>query len=922
MGRIQSNIGLITGIPITDTVDKLMQLANRPRDLLAARTEALKEEQVAVTGLAALLASLQYSVKNLGKADLYDQRAVSSSNPDVLAATVTGEPSKGTYLLTPARMAQYHQLLSSGLKSDSDPLGGGALAFRFGPHVEQGLSLDVLRGGEGIVRGAIRITDRSGASAEIDLSTVRTVDDVLEAINTATAINVTATVQGGRIRLVDHTGQTVSNLRVQEVGGGTTAAALGLEGIDVAADAADGQDVLWLSEDLDLDLFNDGSGVFTDRVLADIHYELRDGTTGQIDLSPIIPGGSEVDEETTLGDVLEKINAAEPEKLKAEIAPDGQRLILTDLTEGGGAFTIQSLGESTALEDLGLDGDAVEGVITGRRVLAGLRTVFLGSLGGGDGLGALGQLALTDRSGASATVDLSAAETLDDVIDAINAAGVGIEAQVNQAKNGIELVDTTGASAGDLIVANADETATADRLQIAVDADVTSVDSGDLHLQVVSRNTRLSDLNGGAGVARGTLTLRDSTGQSAQLDLRSDRIETVGDVIRAINRLGLEIHAELNQTGDGIRIRDLADGTGTLEVVEGDATTAADLHLLTEATEVEIDGQMTQIIDGASTYVIELDETDSLSDLRDKINDLGAPVTAALFSDGSMKPFRLVLGSEQPGMAGQLLVDTSRLDLSFQQLARAQDALLVVGDSAAGGGVLASSSSNTFDGVISGVRLEIKQPSLTPVTVTVEATDAKLVANVETLVKNYNSFREKLQEYTRYDPATNRGSVLTGDASALRLDMDLSYLLSGRFNGAGSIHALRELGIELEDDGTLNLDKSKLQSKLEEDPDAVRQFFSEEQSGLADRLDDLIDRLAGEDNSLLAARLEALNATVAQNNEKIAEMDARLEMQRERLLLQFYNMERAIARMRTNLSALDSLTVLKPLTSTSNNYYD
>ncbi len=93
---------------------------------------------------------------------------------------------------------------------------------------------------------------------------------------------------------------------------------------------------------------------------------------------------------------------------------------------------------------MGLTGTAVDGVITGRRIISGANTVLLSSLGGGKGLGELGAINLTDRNGASATVDLSNAETLEDVIEAINAAPVQITARVNQARNGIELMDTSG----------------------------------------------------------------------------------------------------------------------------------------------------------------------------------------------------------------------------------------------------------------------------------------------------------------------------------------------------------------------------------------------------------------------------------------------------------------------------------------------
>ncbi len=921
MGRIQTNIGLITGMPIGEIVDSLTALAARPRDLLMERTAKLQEERLAVTELTGVLASVQYVLKSLGKHDLYDQRKAVSSDPDTLSVSLTGNPPKGSYQFTPLRVAQSQQLLSSGFETATDPIGGGKLTFRFGDDVERGTPLELFDGGQGVTRGKIRITDRSGASAEIDLTTVQTVGDVLEAIGGNSTINVTAVARGDGLRLIDHTGQTVSNLRVQEVGGGTTAASLGLANVNLAADLADGRDMIRLYGQMGLDVLNDGGGLRTDRVMDDIQYELRDGTTGSIDLSPCT--GAEVDEEFTLGEILEAINAAEPGKLKVEIGPDGDRLVLSDLTEGGGSFQVQALYESEALADLGLDGQAVNGAIVGHRILAGTGTVLLSSLSGGQGFGQLGLLELTDRSGASGTVDLSGSETLEDVVNAINLAcqtaeptPLRITAQVNQARNGIELVDTTGASAGNLIVANADATATADKLGIAVNDDVLSVNSGDLHLQVVAFNTRLDDLNGGAGVARGTLTIIDTHGQRATLDLGNKDAETVGDVIREINRLGLHILAELNSTGDGILIRDTGYGSGDLSVEEGNTTTAADLHLLAPAVEIDLEGQPTQAIDGTTTYTIDLNEDDSLEDLRQAINELDPGVTAMTLLDGSSMPVRLALMSERTGKAGQLVVDTSQLGFSLQETVRARDALLAFGPpSAAGTNVLISSASNTFANVLSGVTLEIKQTSTDPVTVTVSTSDVDLVANVQTMVDNYNQFREKLAKLTAYDPETDTRSVLTGDLVALRLDSELSYLLSGTFAAAGPIRSLAEVGVLLNGDGTLTFDDSKLKAKYAADPQAVEQFFTTAGFGVSAKFDRLIEELGGVDASLLSHRLNTLRDKIDRNQERIEFLNQRLNVQRDRLLLDFYRMELAIANMQSSLSSLEMIRPLTPLTS-------
>ena len=1039
MGRIQSNIGLITGMPIGDIVAQLMALAGTPRDMLVNRTTLLQAEEVAVSELTASLYSVKFTTDNLGRSKLFHEREATSSNPDVLSALVYGTPPSGTFQFTPLRTVQSQQMLSSAFRSDTDSLGSGRMTFRFGSHIQRTAMLQEFNSGEGIVRGMIRITDRSGARANIDLSGVQTVDDVVEAINSNIAIDVTAVSRGDGFELIDHTGKTVSNLLVEEVGRGKTAASLGLDGIDVAASVVTGRDMLQLYADIDLNELNDASGVRTDTVFHEIEYTLADGTTGQIDFSPIVAGGSNVDEETTLGDILDVINATAPGQLRAEIAADGDRLTVTDLTSGTETFQFNATADTWTLADLGLDGQAVGGVITGRRLYGGAGTVLLASLNGGRGLGTLGALELNDRSGVSDTVDLSAAETVDEVIQIINAASVGIVAQVNAARNGIELLDTTGGSAANLLVANADGTATADKLGIATDADVAGVNSGDMHLQVIAENTKLEDLNGGIGVAKGTFEIRDSMGLRDTVNLMKSNIETVGDLIDEINRLSVDVLAEINETGDGIRIIDLSDGLQQLKVVDGRSGTADDLHLTGDLKKIDYGGAVRSVVDGSTTLSVTLevpidedtllddlaggdgvargtftvrdsmgqcaildlavpgietigdlvdlinsaglsvdaevnetrdglrivdrgtggegrlqiyegnsttasdlnllresvDDVDhddvpiqvidsgsgvhSLQDLRDRINELGAGVTATILNDGSNRPYRLSLVSEREGAAGQLVVDLSEAGFSMNETVHAHDALLVYGraDQAAST-VLISSNTNSFRYVLPGVALTVRQASDVPVTVTIARTDASLITNVRGFVDNYNAFRDKLSEATAFNPDTQTSSILTGDNAAMRLDSDLSYLLSGRFVGAGAILSLPELGINLKSNGELEFNETKLKARFADDPDAIEEFFATEDFGVSAKFDQLIEQLGGEESSLLSSRIEALQRNITKNQERIEYMNGRLEEQSERLYMQFYRMEIAIGKMQTAMSAIQSLQPIAPLTVANN----
>ncbi len=914
---IQTNIGITTGIDYGTLINQLMSISAIPRDNLMARTQKLQEEQYAVTELTALLLSSQYMSDNLGETDIFEQRTASSSRSDLISATVTGDPIEGSYRFTPVRTAQQHQLLSSGVKSNTDSLGGGSMSFRFGSHAERTSSLDLLNGGDGVDRGSIRITDRSGTSAEIDLSTVQTIDDVLDAINDNTTINVSAEANGDGIRLVDHTGLEISNLKVQEVGGGTTADSLGLAEIDVAQDSADGADLIHLSRDVELDFLNDGNGVTRDPALPDILYTLRDGTSGSIDLAKIDTGSSDVSEEKNLGDILDRINEAAPDKLRVEISEDGERLVIRDLTEGDGTFCIESMVGSAA-EDLGIVGETTDGEISGRRLLGGLKSVLVSSLGGADGLGKLGALELTDRSGATDTITLGGAETLEDVIKAINSASVGITASVNAAKNGIQLSDTTEGLASNMIVASADGNETAEKLGLVVDHAVESFNSGDLHQKIISHNTKLADLNGGSGVRQGTIRITDSLGVGSDLEIDSD-VEDIGDLVREINRLSSNVYAEINETGDGIWVRDTAGGDGTLQILDTNSGSAFDLHLTGDAVTKQIDGEDVKVVDGSTTFTIELDEDESFEDLVDHINDVGGGgVQAMTFIDGSRNPYRLSLTSSMMGSAGSMVVDMSALGFDLQETVEASDALMVLGDlGSAANGVLVSSTNNTFDGVIEGVRLTVNAASTTAAVINVDTSSTDLVANVQSLVDNYNRFREQVAVHTYYDPDTDKRAILTGDSTALRLETDVANLLSGQFFGAGSIQSIGEVGIGINSDGTLSFDSTVLKNLFETDRESIQEFFTKAETGFSAKFGALVEQLTDQDNSLTTSRYLALGQKIEENNAKVEWMNDRMERERERMVLEYARMELAITKIQSNMDYIGSIKPMQSLTNPS-----
>lgn len=1132
MVQITSSVGLVTGTNIQDTVNQLIGIAARPRDLVVNANKTIDSQRTALTQLTAQLIATQLTIKKFSNTSLYSQRVVTSSDSTLISAGANGTPSLGNYQFTPLRLATSQQLQSSKFTSNTTPIGAGTLKYRFGGFINTGTGLDTLNAGDGFTAGKIRITDRSGTSAEIDLSNARNIDDVLKAINSNTTVKVQAATVNGTIRLTDLSGASAANLRVQEVNNGSTAASLGLAGVNIAATTATGNEIGSLFADLGLAQLNDGAGVRLDGALPDLRISFRDGTNAIVDLKkvatagnkasatttavngvdaqltftaktagpdlggvtvsfvddplvtagaevatydsnaktltfridegvttadqviaalardttasaafsasraldsngsglvtatdtgitagpkafittdgvdspnaklkfeavqggdafdnvkiefiddPLITGGSEsvvfddsdpnnkkltfrIDQgnttansivqaltndptasqyfkvanvagstgngkvvpddstytvggalksavtatnESTLGDILSVLNSIAPTKLSATIV--NNRIELKDLsTDNGGDFKVEDLFGSHAGEDLGIATTAASDTVTGTRIYSGLKTALLSSLNGGKGLGALGDLQLTDRSGAAATVNLSGAETLDDVIEGINNAGIGIRADYNAARTGLQLTDTTGLTASNLIAANGDGTNTADKLGLTANVAANTISGADLKLQIVSEATLLNSLNGGNGVARGTINITDNAGLKKSLTI-DDSVKTVGDLINKIDNLGLAIDARINDAGDGIVLVDTTDGSGaSLAVTEGNSTVARDLHLLSAATTATIDNVSRKVIDGSQTYTVNLSATDTLADLTSKINGLNSLVRANVINDGNgVKPYGFTLFNQVSGSASSLLIDTSGVNFSLTETVAAQDALLQIGGS---GGAIVSSKSNSFNSVLPDVNLTINGTSTNPVSVNVTKSTSNLVSVVKDFVAAFNKVRGSITTLTAYDTDSNTGAILQGDGTVLRAETDLDRFITGRLFGAGSIQSIASLGISVDDKGLLSLDESKLQTALDERPDEVKQFITTADTGFTDKFNKLVEQLAGVGNSLLVSRASALTRKYDTNTARIATYNARLDRQRERLLAVYANIETTIAKLQANQTYLNTLS--------------
>jgi flagellar hook-associated protein 2 len=181
----------------------------------------------------------------------------------------------------------------------------------------------------------------------------------------------------------------------------------------------------------------------------------------------------------------------------------------------------------------------------------------------------------------------------------------------------------------------------------------TTVNSGSLNRQQVGRATLLSSLNGGEGIDLGDLLITDSDGVTGAVDLNSiaNEAKTLGDVIDRINALtSVDVEARINDKGDGILIIDNAGGTGTLKVANvGTHTTANDLRLSGDAVEQDINGTPKQVIDGTTSYSIDL------SDLE----DIAEEISLATLNDGDGVDQSSFLITDSDGQTAAIVINSA-----------------------------------------------------------------------------------------------------------------------------------------------------------------------------------------------------------------------------------------------------------------------
>lgn len=238
---------------------------------------------------------------------------------------------------------------------------------------------------------------------------------------------------------------------------------------------------------------------------------------------------------------------------------------------------------------------------------------------------------------------------------------------------------------------------------------------------------------------------------------------------------------------------------------------------------------------GGVDYRITTTASTTVADLSRELNRAvpGASSQVVKVSEGV---YRLVVTSRETGTAKALTVVGNPPSLGgISTLRAALDAKVTLGTGASA--IQVTRSSNKITDLFSGVTVDLKQTSATPVTLTTSRDVDAAVTAVKGFVDSAAGMLSHLKNAMSYDPATKKAGVLQGNATARNMVLELRNALSGSISGlTGTYTTPGSVGIAIDRDGGVSLDEAKLREALAADFGAVQKLFSKVSSSTDSRV--------------------------------------------------------------------------------------
>jgi flagellar hook-associated protein 2 len=315
---------------------------------------------------------------------------------------------------------------------------------------------------------------------------------------------------------------------------------------------------------------------------------------------------------------------------------------------------------------------------------------------------------------------------------------------------------------------------------------------------------------------------------------------------------------------------------------------------------------------GGSGYDITVADGTALSDLVNQINGSGAPVQAAVVSDGTQSYLQVT--NRNTGFPSTITADqalnlaftpagtSANTALAFTSIQPAANAALKVDQ------LTVTSQSNDVTGVIPGVTLTAKALTSAPETLTLSNDEAATAKALQNFVTTYNALATFIEGQLNTASTSSRATTLAGDPSVRSLQQQLHALFSTSVPGLTGVSTLADLGITTQKDGSVSLDTSKLNEALSANPDAVNKVFSTASTGIAGLSSTLLKQYTDPISGAFTLEQQDLNNAVKDLDSQVLAAQEHATQYRTLLVQQFSAMETIVSAFKSTSQYLTNLT--------------
>jgi flagellar hook-associated protein 2 len=129
-------------------------------------------------------------------------------------------------------------------------------------------------------------------------------------------------------------------------------------------------------------------------------------------------------------------------------------------------------------------------------------------------------------------------------------------------------------------------------------------------------------------------------------------------------------------------------------------------------------------------------------------------------------------------------------------------------------------------------------------------------------------------------------------------------------SGAGRYKIFADVGVTLDDDTKISFDEDKFREAWANDPEAVKNLFTQATTGLGAAIENSMKKLIDPVDGAITRRNQTLDQQNQDYQDRIDRMDKQLDAKRTRLETQFANMETVLAKLQSQQQSLSSLSTV------------